>query len=136
MVTKNITSNLIKSKQSALAYVEASHKAKTGEAANEYFLLSIASGACYNSKGAVDYKRRQITEALIDYEDKEARGLEPSSHKLDGLDVELDILMEMHHVDLSVHESINGTKWEPRDKKRRSAQLSDEKKAYFKKKYG
>jgi len=136
MVTKNITSDLIKSKQSALAYVEASHKAKTGEAANEYFLLSVASGACYNSKGAVDYKRRMIADALTEYEEKEAKGLDPSSHKLDGLDVELDILMEMHQVDLSVHESINGTKWEPRDKKRRSAQLSDEKKAYFKKKYG
>jgi len=136
MVTKNITSNLIKSKQSALAYVEASHKAKTGEAANEYFLLSVASGACYNSKGAVDYKRRQIADALTEYEEKEAKGLDPSSHKLDGLDVELDILVEMHEVDLSVHESINGTKWEPRDKKRRSAQLSDERKAYYKKKYG
>ena len=136
MVTKNITSDLIKGKQSALAYIEASHKAKTGDAANEFFLLSVASGACYNSKGAVDYKRRQIADALTEYEEKEAKGLDPSSHKLDGLDVELDILVEMHEVDLSVHESINGTKWEPRDKKRRSAQLSDEKKAYFKKKYG
>jgi len=136
MVTKNITSDLIKGKQSALAYIEASHKAKTGDAANEFFLLSVASGACYNSKGAVDYKRRQIADALTEYEEKEAKGLDPSSHKLDGLDVELDILVEMHEVDLSVHESINGTKWEPRDKKRRSAQLSNERKAYYKKKYG
>ena len=74
--------------------------------------------------------------SLTEYEEKEAKGLDPSSHKLDGLDVELDILVEMHEVDLSVHESINGTKWEPRDKKRRSAQLSNERKAYYKKKYG
>ena len=136
MVTKNITSNLIKSKQSALAYVEASHKAKTGEAANEYFLLSVASGACYNSKGAIDYKLKMIQDEIFAQEQKELKGAYTSHVKLDGLDVELDILMEMHQVDLSVHESINGTKWEPRDKKRRSAQLSDEKKAYFKKKYG
>tara|TARA_R110002012_G_scaffold18661_4_gene68263 strand:- start:1486 stop:1896 length:411 start_codon:yes stop_codon:yes gene_type:complete len=136
MVTKNITSNLIKSKQSALAYVEASHKAKTGEAANEYFLLSVASGACYNSKGAVDYKLKMIQDEMHSQEQKELNGGYTSSVRLDALDVELDILKEIHAIDLSVHESINGTQWEPRGKKSRPSQLSAEKKAYYEKKYG
>jgi hypothetical protein len=136
MVTKNITSDLIKGKQSALAYIEASHKAKTGEAANEFFLLSVASGACYNSKGAIDYKRKMIQDEIFAQEQKELNGGYTSHVKLDGLDVELDILKEIHAVDLSVHESINGTQWEPRDKKSRPSQLSEEKKAYYAKKYG
>ena len=93
--------------------------AKTGgTAVNDKFLVGLARDACYTSHNSLNFKRKQIADALGDYdtavEAKNISDIERTQRWIDRLCPELDELQTRHDADLEVYKHITcGETWLP-----------------------
>ena len=89
-----------------------------GTAVNDKFLVGLSRDACYTSHNSLNFKRKQIADALGDYdtavEAKNISDIERSQRWIDRLCPELDELQTRHDADLEVYKHITcGETWLP-----------------------
>lgn len=82
----------------------------------DYLQRQMANDACYTSHNGVQYKKRQIADAIADFETavEEGRDMKADaiSRRLENMEVELAELLERHDADVAVFEIItNGETW-------------------------
>lgn len=82
----------------------------------DYLQRQLANDACYTSHNGVQFKKKQIADAIADYESAIAEGRDMKAdaiaRKLDNMEVELAELLERHDADVAVYEIITeGETW-------------------------
>jgi hypothetical protein len=90
---------------------------------NDYLIQNIARDACYTSHNGLVYKKKQMADAMADYETKVEEGRDAPlmriSNLIDRMEIELDHMEERHHADLAAYTIItDGLEWSPTPKKR------------------
>lgn len=85
---------------------------------NQYLLVSIARDACYTANNSLEYKRKQLSDALADYdrhiEEKNVNAVERAERYIVRLNEELEILMCRFEIECGVYELFTGEKWSPK----------------------
>ena len=82
----------------------------------DYLMKGIARDACYTSYNSLQYKRKQMSDTIVEFEEAAVANNEGKAHslakRLDNMQIELDHLIERHDADLSVYEIItDGEQW-------------------------
>lgn len=100
---------------------------------NERFIEGIAKDECYTSLNTLNYKRRLLSDKLVEMEEAEEKGQDIKAMAvqklIDNIEDELALLEERHEADLSVYEQVTGKAWEPAPKRTAPAKMSDERRA-------
>ena len=113
-MTKNV-SKLIELKLAVIQYHNADNM--------DYLMKGIARDACYTSYNSLQYKRKQMSDTICEFEEAVVANHEAKAtaiaNRLDNMQIELDELTERHEADKSVYEIItDGEQWEPQRKSR------------------
>lgn len=103
----------------------------------DYLQKGIARDACYTSFNSLSYKKKQMADAITDYETAVLENRDAPQMRIlsliERMEVELEHLELRHKADLAVYIEINdGEVWEPQQKKR-SPKLKADKLAALKK---
>lgn len=90
---------------------------------NDYLMQNIARDACYTSNNGLTYKKKQMADALSDFETAVAEGRDAPQMRImnliERMEVELEHMEERHHADLAAYTIItDGLEWEAISKKR------------------
>tara|TARA_R110002072_G_scaffold133878_1_gene274437 strand:- start:188 stop:616 length:429 start_codon:yes stop_codon:yes gene_type:complete len=90
---------------------------------NDYLMQNIARDACYTSNNGLTYKKKQMADALSDFETAVAEGRDAPQMRImnliERMEVELEHMEERHHADLAVYTIVtDGLEWEAISKKR------------------
>lgn len=113
MTTKNNTSNLIDLKLAVINYHDGENM--------DYLRQSIARDACYTSFNSLTWKKKQIADAISDFETAVAEGRDSIQMrivtKIEGMEAELTELEDRHEADKAVYFIISeGQEWMPERK--------------------
>jgi len=90
---------------------------------NDYLMQNIARDACYTSHNGLVYKKKQMADAMSDYETAVEEGRDAPQMRImnliDRMEIELDHMEERHQADLTAYTIISdGLEWSPTPKKR------------------
>jgi len=90
---------------------------------NDYLMQNIARDACYTSHNGLIYKKKQMADALSDFETAIAEGRDAPQMRImnliERMEIELEHMEERHHADLAAYTIItDGLEWSPTPKKR------------------
>ena len=104
----------------------------------DYLHKNISRDACYTSYNSLQYKKKQMADAMTDYETNELEGRDAPQLKLfnmiERMEVELTHLEERHIADLWVYQEVNeGEIWEYNKPKSSAPKLKSSKFAALKK---
>jgi len=113
-MTKNV-SKLIEMKLAVITYHNGDNM--------DYLMKGIARDACYTSYNSLQYKRKQMSDTICEFEEAAVANHEAKAtslaNRLDNMQIELDELIERHEADKSVFEIItDGEQWTPQAKSR------------------
>lgn len=89
----------------------------------DYLQLGIARDACYTSYNSLSFKKKQIADTIADFESAVAENRDTLAERLcarvEGMEVELEELVERHEADKAVYHIISdGKEWTPNTAKR------------------
>lgn len=120
-MTKN-TSKLIELKLAVIQYHDGDQM--------DYLQSGIARDACYTSFNSLSYKKKQMADAIADYETAVNEGRDAPQMRIlsmiERMEVELEELEERHFADCAVYTIVtDGQEWEAQPKRRAPALKSD-----------
>lgn len=118
----NNTSKLIELKLAVIQYHDGDQM--------DYLQKGIARDACYTSRNSLTYKKKQMADAISDYETAVNEGRDAPQMRIlsmiERMEVELEELEERHFADCAVYTIVNdGEEWEAQPKRRTPALKSD-----------
>lgn len=96
----------------------------------DYLQTGIARDACYTSFNSLQYKKKQMADAISDYETAVIEGRDAPQMRIlsmiERMEVELEELEERHEADRAVYTIISdGEEWTSQPKRRTPALKSD-----------
>ena len=88
---------------------------------HEAFVHGIARDACYTANNSLQFKQKQIADALAEYDryvdEKNANAAERTERYLGRLAAEMEVLKERLDIEKAVYLQIVGEEWQPQTKR-------------------
>jgi hypothetical protein len=85
---------------------------------NQYLLVNIARDACYTANNSLEYKRKQLSDALADYDrhmsEQNVNAADRAERYIARLYEELEVLQCRLEIECSVYELFTGEQWSPK----------------------